>query len=594
MRADPDRERRRAELAACAEEVFDALYPEDLAALVAAEGSRPALRDSVVKRAEKVVDKLGDENAPPGCHLVIAACFAWHRFRAGVAKNPGHAVKKLMRYRRCAEVPVGVLVRTDRIMPDDERTISLLALSLRVRAGLAEVGADREPELVLNMVVPAIVAALAPVPGPEAAALVGIALAVLDRGAELAAELRVARRLSRVPGTDLPVAGNADFLVRIAAYRVAIEEHRGVVVPRPLDAVEQASTALADILRKAMTRSGGRFNRRGPDEPDVVTAFNQYAGYLGAACGDDAGRRAASAVHSVLNYRLGLGEPPDETVVADIDSTALRPTYSAEAPSKLPEIEHLVGWLLAALFEGVGPEGRESLLAWLDGKHVPNESKNLSLLVRRLRIAGRVLAQCPESTPPRPVGITASRWQALTASLAAAVDPGGLAEKPSGNARHVMLSVLPPLWTRRRPAVHLVASHLRTLLAQRQSAHLLAMLVATCGVRGPAQFVQRTGIPLPGPCCPEAGGAGWSAPSGGPREPVDDLEVCPHRPWGEVGRVENYHTLGQAAGCSAEATRKHLERYQGPWWELLWDLPAEEDRTQPSSSSRRRRSTSRS
>ncbi|QFZ19627.1 ATP-binding protein [Saccharothrix syringae] len=566
MRRDPDRERLRQALAACAEEVFDALDPDDLAALVAGAGSRPELRDEVVERAEAVVRRLAgtaDAVGPRECHLLVAACFTWSGTRGGVARNSGHAARKFLRYRRFVDVPLNYLVRTDRVVPDDERTAALLALSLRVRAGLAEAGADQEPELILNMVVPAIVAALGPdrPAGPDAgAALVGAALDVLARGAELAAAHRATRRST---GTGLPVAGNTDFLVRIAAYRVALDERRGAAVPA--DAVGRAADDLVAVLRRAMNHPAGGPHWRGPGEPDVASAFGHYAGHLGEACGTAAGRRAVKAVHSVLSHRLGLGDKPDHVVVEDFRSA---PPPSSATETR-PDVEHLVGWLIAALFRGAGPDAREPLLQWLDGKQVPDEARNLALLVRRLRVATAVLDRAPASRPPRPAGVPESRFQALTARLAATVAPADVTDDALAAARLVTLSALPPLWTRRRPAVLLVTSHLRVLLGGHRSAAVQAVLVAAHGVRAPVQFVQKASGPPAEPCCPDAAGGGWS-PGGRPREPVHYQEVCPHRPWGEVGWVENYRTLGAAAGATSEAVRRQLERYQGAWRELLW------------------------
>ncbi len=570
MTTDVDREHCQAELEACAEEVFDALNPVDLAALLAEAGSRAALRENVVERAVKVSGKLANAVRPDERRLLVAACLSWGRSRAGVAKNTGHAVKKFLRYRRCADVPVGALVRTDRIIPNDERATEVLAVSLRVRTGLSETGAVREPDLILNLVIPAIVAALDAGPGRSPgreADLVATAHDVFSRGAELAAAHRVARRLARVASTDLPVAGNVDFVVRIAAYRLAVEERLGKRAFQPLDVLDQAVDDLLDILRKAMTRPTSRWNRRGSDEPDVVAAIDQYARHLGAACGDEAGRRAVSAVHSVLSYRLGLGDGTREIAVKDVD-TLIPPLGHGGSLSNLPEAEHLVGWLIAALFRGAGPDAREPLLDWLEGKSVPDGSKDLPLLVRRLRVAGRMLNTTPRSHAPRPVGLTASRFQALTTRLAAAVDPGDITGHPQHDAHRVILSALPPLWTGRRPVVLLVTAHLRVLLGAKQSAGLQAALVAGSGVRAPMQFTQKTSA-LPDRCCPEAAGEVRSA-AGEPREPVHYGEVCPHRPWGEVGWVENYGTLGEASGSSTEAARRQLARYGGPWAELLW------------------------
>ncbi|MGH3980523.1 MAG: hypothetical protein ACRDRZ_16240 [Pseudonocardiaceae bacterium] len=567
MSADADRERRRRELTAAAEELFEALYPEDLAALMAKYGVHSALCDAVVDCAGKVADRvarIADPVRPDEYALLSAACLTWGN-EAGVARNPGHAAKKFLRYHRFAQTfgrhqpttqpPLGILIRADRMYPDDEQLIGLLADSLPVRAGVIDARAAGEPELILNAVIPAIVAALRP--GSDGVgSLVGIALAVLERGAGLATHYRVARRPVPVGGTDLPVAGNTDFLVRIAAYRLAVEERLGKVVT--LDGLQEAVAHLAGVLRKAMTRSAGRFGWHGPDEPDVATAINQYASYLGSAAEGATLQRAVRRVHSVLSYGLDLDDPPREKPVDDLDGR-LAPTPDGAEPA---DVEHLVGWLVFALFDGACKETREGLLKWLTGTMPADCPKYLPWLVRRLRVATRVLDKTPDTRSPRPDEVPPSQLDAVHARLVAAVDPGQIRGCTRDDARLVALDALPPLWTRRRAAILQVASHLRPLIGPRK-----ALLVATHGVRAPVQYVQPSSKPPPVPCCPD----GLVAPGAGrPREPVPAQAICPHRPWGETGWVENYRTVGDAAGYTPEAARRQLERYQGPWPELLW------------------------
>lgn len=571
-------------LKGAADDLFDAMYPEDLAALLARYDSRSTLHNTVVDRAGKVADKLAktDEPVIPDEYVqLIAACLTWGRQHAGVHQNTSHAAQKFSRYRRFPELPPEILVRVGRIDPDDDRVIALLARSLRIRTKVTNARSAGEPELILNMLLPAIVAALAQEPdqpsGPAAdAALVGTALDVLERGAVLAAEYRVARR--PVPGVgDLPIVGNADFLVRIAAYRLAIEERRGFAESRPLDGLQQAVADLAGILRRAMTRSVSRWGWRGPDEPDVATAFNQFASYLGSAGRDAAAGRRVSAVNTVLNYRLGLDETPDESPVEDPGAWLSSLSGGEDIAVRLSDIEYLVGWLLAALFHGAGPDTRQALLEWLNGTELTNQQEHLPLLVRRLRVATARLDVVttrldgePRGRPPRPAEVTPSQCDAMAARLVAAVDPGDINGCTQTDARRLTLDALPSLWTRRRPAILLLAAHLRVLIGPGHSGPRKATLVATHGVRAPVQFVQPSTSPLRVPCCPDTGAAGRSATGGQPRQPAHYQEICPHRPWGEIGWVENYRTLGDAAGFTAEAVRRQLERYQGPWPELLW------------------------
>jgi len=573
MNADDDRERRRRELEAAADELFDALYPEDLAALVARYNSRLELRAAAVDRAEKVIDRLAngaDWVRSDEYGRLIAACLTWGRNQAGVAQKTTHATKKFLRYRRFPKLPFGILVRTDRIVPDDDRVIGLLARSLRIRSGVTDARPVGEPELILNMVVPAIVAALAPgtdqSPDPAAdIALVGAALDVLERGAGLAAAYRVARRPVPVAGTDLPVAGNSDFLVRIAAYCLAIQERLGMVVTEPLDVLQQELVNLTSVLSKAMRRPALSLFGHGPNEPDVATAINQYASYLGSTARNDTLRQAVRRVHSVLNYQLDLDEPPNITPIEDIGNKPTPHLDGSELAVRLSDVEHLVGWLVAALFQGACRDAKDGLMEWLTGTPLPDQPTYMPLLVRRLRVATRLLDQTPASPPPRPDGVAPGQLDAVVARLIAAIDPEQIHGCERAVARLVTLDALPPLWTRRQPVISQLASHLRAWIGPRQ-----ALLVATYGVRAPVQAVQHTTSPLPVPCCPDGGTGGGSAVNGRPREPVSARAICPHRPWGEIGWVENYRTLGDAARFTAEATRRQLERYKGPWPELLW------------------------
>jgi hypothetical protein len=510
---------------------------------------------------------------------LIASTLTWGRTHAGVHLNTGHAAKKFRRYRRFPELSPDILVQVGRVdLDDDDRVIALLARSLRLRTALMDSRSAGEPVLILNALIPAIIEALAGAPDqppdPAAdAALVGIALDVLERGAELAAAYRASGRPTPDGGITLPVIGNVDFLVRIAAYRLAIEERRdnterpGPVTTVQLHRLENAATELVSILRKAMTRSASRWGRRGPDEPDVAVAIDQFAVYLGSAARDStaAGRRVRK-VNAVLSHRFHLEEPPGETCVEDpelIPTSLPGGTIPAE---QLSDVEHLVGWLVAALFRGAGPDAREPLMAWLRGPTRTDQQQDLPLLVRRLRVATTVLDEVPASRPPRPAGVTPSQFQTLTARLAAAVDPGEITGSARADARRVTLAALPPLWTRREPVIKLLTSRLRAK-GQRPGT---AALVARHGVRAPVQLVQPSTSALLVPCCPDAGTNGQRIPGGRPREPVHHDEICPHRQWGEIGWVENYRSLGDATGFSAEAARKQKERYRGPWPELLW------------------------
>jgi hypothetical protein len=45
---------------------------------------------------------------------------------------------------------------------------------------------------------------------------------------------------------------------------------------------------------------------------------------------------------------------------------------------------------------------------------------------------------------------------------------------------------------------------------------------------------------------------------------VDADEICPHWPWGETDLVENYRTLGDAAGFLPDTARRHWTDTRAP------------------------------
>ncbi|MGI8306825.1 hypothetical protein [Saccharopolyspora hattusasensis] len=577
----------RDELAAAADELFGSIYADDLHALVHKLGSLGALRDAVVDRAGKVVAKLaksGSPVKPDECGVLVAACLTWGRWHSGVQRNTGNAAAKFGRYRRFPGLPLDVLVRVGRVdSDDDDRTIALLARTVRILRLVTGARPVGEPELLLNVVVPAIVEALVEIPGQPAvsdADAADVVLDVLERGARLTAEYRVAGLPTPSAANPLPVTGNADFLVRLAAYRVAIAARRGLVGGDPLDELAKSVPELAGILNRAMTRPAGSWMRRGPDESDVAVAIDQFAIHLGSAApgGSAAGKRV-NAVHRVLNHRLHLDERPDQLPVDDLDQ---KPSSGApDHGERLSDVEQLAGWFVAKLFADAESAARKPLLTWLRSK--PGEypkTKDLPVLVRRLRVAtdrlGR-LAQADElgtARPPRPPGITQGQFEDLIAELAAAADPSAVEGCTLVGVHHFTLNALSPLWSGRAPAVKALTRYLvaeLTPAARKDSTDgaakvlVKAKLIARHGTRAPMQFVERSARPLREPCCPEVDRPARDTP----REPVAADEICPHRQWGETGLVDNYRSLGDAAGIAPDAARRQLERYKGPWPELL-------------------------
>jgi hypothetical protein len=106
--------------------------------------------------------------------------------------------------------------------------------------------------------------------------------------------------------------------------------------------------------------------------------------------------------------------------------------------------------------------------------------------------------------------------------------------------------------------VRFVASKFRAQFRQRGFKWTAkANLAASVVVRSPAHQVHRAAdVNRPDTCC--------ETPHG--RKEPEPARVCPHRPWSEAGRVEDYTTLTAIADYPSEdATRMHLRRYRGPW-----------------------------
>ncbi|MEV0697266.1 hypothetical protein AB0I53_05015 [Saccharopolyspora sp. NPDC050389] len=574
----------RDELVAAAVEVLRTIYASDLHALVHKFGSLSALLDTVVERAWKVAAKLEKTAAPVGpdeCGVLAAACLTWGRWHSGVHGNTSNAAAKFRRYRRFPVLPYDILVRVGRVdSDDDDRTIALLARTVRIRRLMTDARPVGEPELLLNVVVPAIVEALVEIPGRQEvsdADATDIVLDVLEHGARLTAEYRVAGLPAPSAGNPLPVAGNADFLVRLAAYRIAIAARRGLVGDDPLGELAKRVPELAGILNKAMTRPAGSAMRRGPDESDVAVAIDQFAVHLGSSGpgGRAAGKRV-NAVHRVLNHRLHLDENSDQVPVDDLDQ---RPSPGApDHGERLSDVEQLAAWFIANLFAGAESAARDPLLAWLRSKQDERpKTRDLLVLVRRLRIAtdrlSRLAQEKPDELatagPPWPQGITQGQFKDLIAQLAAATDPSAVDGCTLTGVHQFALAALNPLWSERAPVVKALTGQLMAKLTpdarndDTAKARAKAAIIVRHGARAPMQFVERSTRPRHEPCCPGTGR------TGSPREPVAADEICPHRQWGETGLVENYSSLGESAGIAPDAARRQLERYQGPWPELL-------------------------
>ncbi|MGI9001467.1 MAG: hypothetical protein ACR2GH_07345 [Pseudonocardia sp.] len=552
-------------LEAAADALFERLDPEDLDDLVAKMGSDATLRAAAVARAAGVLTALAATDRPATADeytRVIAATLTGHGKSRGVLRRTDRAAESFAWYRRFPTVSPELLTLIGHHYPDDqEQLIPLLDRSLRIRTALIATGAT-EPPFLLDVVVPAVVMVLSTGPDIPDEAAVEATRAVLGRGTELPTAYRASGR--PVPGRDidLPILGNADFLVRMAAYRVALDDLRNGAGPLDdLDDLDAVAKELVEVLRAAMTRSVGSWRKKTNAEPDMIAAFDQFAGHLGAVAGKRSrGARLVRLAFTILSRRIRLPRSPNEVPI-NVPDWVRTP---GDPVGNVAEVNHLVGWLVAGLFEGVGADDNGPLVEWLIGDRPANLAEHLPLLLRRLRVATHRLDAVPDGAPPRPAGVSLRQYRQMVTRLSRAVDPHELEGVRKADGRRVVHLVLPPLWTHRRLAGRLVASHLRPLIGVGHAGPRKALLVATAGSRAPVQFVVRNTDVASGPCCAET-----EPPGRTPRTPVEDGVVCPHRPWGEIGLVENYRTLGEDAEFSPEAARRQLERYQGPWRELL-------------------------
>lgn len=220
---------------------------------------------------------------------------------------------------------------------------------------------------------------------------------------------------------------------------------------------------------------------------------------------------------------------------------------ACDATTSDPDV--ITSWLFAELYAGTTAAQRRVVTEWLTGLRTPTSQDDLAFLVDRIRRVERRVERCP-ATPPSPLDLPES--QQVRGVISAAVRNG---------------FSFPPLWTDRGAAVNLAASKLRLEMTRGQATWATAMLVASVVVRALGQEVHRTADPdRPYDCgC----GAGLRTI----RTPQSPDEVCPHRPWPERGRVEDYTTLARAARAGDEQLAQlHLKRYQGLWQEWVGDV----------------------
>lgn len=546
--------------------LLDALDEADLAALEAKYQAREELERAIADQAGKVTRRLaGGAEAvrPEEYRRLAAAMLTWGGQAAGVHQNTGHAVAAFQRFRKYPEVPPEVQAR---VTLRYEPLLPLVGATALVDGELRSRYPGAEPALFLTPLVTTVL--IGRHLATDGAA--DVAVAVLDRGTELwHGYYNAGRSLPNDERLIGGVVGNADFLLQVAALRMALDEHLAAVTPRdPVAALEGQVRELAEMLARAMTRPEKARSWRTPDEPDVFRAFEHLAEYLGGAAGPAA--PDVRIVYLLLTpwlRRLRLRVP------AAVPRDWPEPLDAAfQAPDQaVTDLDHLLGWLVYALFAGVETADHQALLHWLTGRRDADTQDDIWLLVERLRAAVRVLRNLPADPPRAPVALPRDTYLALLSQLHRAGQQSDAAAQADRYVLPTVAGLLPALWTRRHAAIELIRSHVAVELGRHHAATARAGLVAACAVRGPAQFIDRRLTALPTRCCRAC--ADGAAPfcdqrdrraPGGPREVPPATEICPDRPWPEEGYVESYATLAEFAGYpSGDAVRKQLARYRG-------------------------------
>jgi hypothetical protein len=612
----------KAALASAAAYLLDALDEGDRAELIGKFYSRDELEAAIVDRAQRVIEGLADSDEPvsPDERLrLVASVLTWGWTAHGVHERTDHATEAFLRRRRWTEVPPEVLAR---VSMRDRRLLPLLGRTVTLRAAVERQRPDVEPSIFLVPVVStvllgrklALAAAgaddlppdgdelsaepgdlapgaeeLAPIPPEALRSCVTDVLQVLDRSAELIRAYYDSDRPS--PSEALVhgerVLGNADFLLDAAALRLALDQRlTDLRLADPLDALEGELRRLAHLLRSTM-----RTSSRGVDEPDLVRLLPALAKHLGEAATPAAGSTAGAAVRSVHRHltpwlRRVLLEKAGGPSMARVREALCRATQPMRPGDpqgldiRLSEREHVHRWLLWGAFLVPEAEERDRVFDWLMGRRAIDEQDDLWLLVQCMHAVVIVLVRLPPRVPPAPAGLSPRRHDQLMRTLRARER-----EQCGPDRFAVVVDALPDLWTLRHPAVELIREVLSLEIGRDYRSVAKATLVAGSVVHGPAQGVNASRTAEPRDCCRGMldGEPACATERGRSRlgdricPAPDHRDVCPERPWPEVGYVESYATLARLAGYrSGDAARQQLTRYEGPGdWIIARQLPTD-------------------
>jgi hypothetical protein len=295
---------------------------------------------------------------------------------------------------------------------------------------------------------------------------------------------------------------------------------------------------------------------RGGAEPDVLRGFRSFAHFLGAD--------AAEQVFVQLTPDLfATAAPPSREVPVEHGDTAFVLPDHDDAEDQAVETDDLTHRVVSELRRHTTMSEQTVLLDWITGARAPDRQDGLAFLVDRVRRVDREL-RLPR---PAPQGQERLANDVLVRAVRARVAD---AVKLGLGGGTLAQALLPPLWTNRSAVVRFVASKLRMNLGRGTTVRAKATLVASVVVRAPAQQVHRANDPKRSDTC--------SCLVNGTRDAPDPVVVCPHRPWPEGGRVEDYTTLTRSAEFTTEsATRQQLRRYQGPWEHWVEEVRSDSD-----------------
>ncbi|MEX5712967.1 hypothetical protein AB1484_33125 [Parafrankia sp. FMc6] len=558
-------------LADTAHKVLSQLDPADLERVSGHFVTTDDIVAGMCACARQVADTLGEP--VPGEHvaLLLAATLTFGKQHTGVHKNVDHArnaYQVIRRYAADLPVPIAVHLRAD----DPAEFVGGLVAAHRISEELAP--SRPEPPLFVMMVA---VAVAAREPSRASDRQAKVAEAILDRGGELAARHRATRPPAPTPRR---VLGSTDFVVALAAYGAAFGELSGVTAEAgadPLAAIDRSLPGLESALHRAMTVPRSRPPFRGADEPDALGFFSAAA----TAVGGPTARQIFDRLYRGLR-RLRI-ESDDKLVPTEPGQLHAATVGAVEMgpAAALALLDDLTVRVVELLTRDTTVAEQAVVADWVCGRRPLNRLDWLDLLLWRMRVLTRGLATSIRRPAAQlPMAAPGSAQAEMAAVLRERIEHAGVVRSVDREPIVLVLTALPPLWTARAPISRALMQRIMIDEGWRgASRRITAKVLATSTARGPGhifgaavmaeahkpdQVCATVPTEAEVPRCVERLGEAATVPA-----PND---VCPARPWNEVGIVETYLTLAQLT-CppdddihkASEDVRKRIERYEGRW-----------------------------